>query len=176
MSDTGADPSAGRRGASSAATGPVGASPEALLDLAVEIAVAAGDLVRDERPPELGVAATKSSVTDVVTAMDLAAEDLVRTRLSAARPDDGVLGEEGGFAAGTTGLTWVVDPIDGTVNYLYGAPAYAVSIAVVRAGGPDPLARPEPSSWSAVAGCVHAPATGQTWSAVAGGGARRTGD
>lgn len=154
--------------------GPVGDSPEELLALARSCAVTAGDLVRDERPSDLGVAATKSSSTDVVTAMDLAAEALVRRALALARPHDGVLGEEDGFVAGTSGLTWVVDPIDGTVNYLYGLPAYAVSVAVVRAGGEDPLACPDPSTWTAVAGCVHAPETGETWTASAGGGAHHS--
>ena len=146
---------------------------EALRREAVTTAVAAGDLARDGRPVDLGVSSTKSSPTDVVTAMDLAVEALVRERLSALFPEDGFLGEEGGFEPGTSGRTWVVDPIDGTVNYLYGLPAHAVSVAVVRSGGGDPLARPEPATWTALAGCVHAPATGETWSAARGAGARR---
>ena len=75
-----------------------------------------------------------------------------------------ILGEEGGSTGGTSGLTWVVDPIDGTVNYLYGIPHYAVSIAVVE-GEPDPL------TWEAVAGCVANPATGETFTAARGEGA-----
>ena len=145
---------------------------EALRREAVTTAVAAGDLARDGRPADLGVSSTKSSPTDVVTAMDLAVEALVRERLAALFPEDGFLGEEGGFEPGTSGRTWVVDPIDGTVNYLYGLPAHAVSVAVVRAGGPDPLARPEPATWTALAGCVHAPAARETWSAARGAGAR----
>ena len=145
---------------------------EALRREAVAAAVAAGDLVREGRPASVGVSSTKSSPTDVVTAMDLAAEALVRERLAGAFPHDGVLGEEDGYVAGTSGRTWVVDPVDGTVNYLYGLPAHAVSVAVVRAGGPDPLARPEPATWTALAGCVHAPASAETWSAALGRGAR----
>jgi len=132
--------------------------------LAESLARAAGDLVRDSRPDGLGVAATKSSALDVVTAMDLAAEELITSRLRAERPDDGLLGEEGASRAGTSGLTWVVDPIDGTVNYLYRLPAHAVSVAVVAGD-------PRPPRWRPLAGCVHNPATGETWTAVEGAGA-----
>jgi myo-inositol-1(or 4)-monophosphatase len=145
-------------------TGPVDAGAVAALrELAERAARAAGELVRD-RPASLSVAATKSSPTDVVTAMDTAAERLLAELLLGERPDDGLLGEEGGLRPGTSGLTWVVDPIDGTVNYLYGIPAYAVSVAVV-AGQPDT------QSWQLLAGCVHNPATGETWTAGAGQGA-----
>ncbi|SDQ50275.1 inositol monophosphatase family protein [Quadrisphaera sp. DSM 44207] len=139
-----------------------------LAGLAEAVARAAGDLVRDQRPDDLGVAATKSSATDVVTAMDTAAEELVRRELARARPDDGLLGEEGGLRPGRSGLTWVVDPIDGTVNYLYRIPAYAVSLAVVSGD-------PHPARWTALAGCVHNPATGETWTAARGAGARLDG-
>src|SRR5690606_8969795 len=91
-------------------------------------------------------------------------ERLIRDRIADARPEDGILGEEGGGSAGSSALTWVVDPIDGTVNYLYGIPHYAVSIAVVE-GDPDP------TTWRALAGCVHNPATGETYTATDGGGA-----
>ena len=84
------------------------------------------------------------------------------------RPDDGVLGEEEGGATGTSGLTWVVDPIDGTVNYLYGIPSYAVSVAVVTG---DPT---RPGHWEAVAGAVLNPETGELFHAHRGGGARLT--
>ena len=136
--------------------------------LAESLARTAGDLVRDTRPDGLGVAATKSSAVDVVTAMDLAAEELITSRLRAERPDDGLLGEEGASRTGTTGLTWVVDPIDGTVNYLYRLPAHAVSVAVVAGD-------PRPPHWRPLAGCVHNPATGETWTAVEGAGARLDG-
>jgi myo-inositol-1(or 4)-monophosphatase len=134
-----------------------------LLALAVETAREAGVLVaqrRAEAPVE--VAATKSSPTDIVTASDTAAERLIRERIGAARPDDGFLGEEGGEDSGGRGgrtrVRWVVDPIDGTVNYLYGIPAYAVSIA---AEVDDEVA----------VGVVHNPVSGETWTAVAGRGA-----
>lgn len=136
----------------------------ALRDLARRTVLAAGDLIRSGGPDPVAVAATKSSDVDPVTAMDLASEELVRRLLRAARPDDGLLGEESGLEAGTSGLTWVVDPIDGTVNYLYGLPSYAVSLAVV-AGEPDP------ARWTAVAGAVHCVPDGRTWSAGHGQGA-----
>lgn len=139
-------------------------APEELRDLAERAARAAGDLVVRDRPNDLRVTATKSSPTDVVTAMDTAAEALLVDMLAAARPGDGVLGEEGGLRPGTTDLTWVLDPIDGTVNYLYDIPAFAVSVAVVS--GP-----PDPAAWTVVAGCVHNPVTRETWTAAAGSGA-----
>jgi len=136
--------------------------------VAEQVAREAGRLVHDGRPEHLGVAATKSSAVDVVTAMDLASEDLVRRMLARLRPDDGILGEEGGHEPGTSGVTWVVDPIDGTVNYLYGLPAYAVSVAAVAG-------EPTPATWTVLAGCVHAPATGETWTAGRGQGAHLDG-
>ena len=148
----------------------------ALGEIAERVARAAGDLLRDGRPEDLGVSSTKSSPTDVVTAMDLAAEELLRAQLARARPDDGVLGEEGGTVTGTSELTWVVDPVDGTVNYLYGLPAYAVSVAVVRDAAAAAAGRaPDPLTWEVLAGCVHNPASGETWTAVAGEGARLDG-
>jgi myo-inositol-1(or 4)-monophosphatase len=115
------------------------------------------------------VAATKSSDVDPVTVMDRASEDLLREMIAAERPDDAILGEEGDDVAGTSGLTWVLDPIDGTVNYLYGVASWAVSVAVVA--GP-----PEPASWTVLAGCVHSVADGRTWSAGLGEGATRDGE
>jgi len=115
-------------------------SDQALLDLARETAHQAAALIRVRRPEgRVDVAATKSSPTDAVTEVDTAAERLIRDRIGAARPDDGFVGEEGGRQSGTSGVDWVVDPIDGTVNFVYGVPAYAVSIGVevdgvVRAG------------------------------------------
>jgi myo-inositol-1(or 4)-monophosphatase len=111
------------------------------------------------------VASTKSSPTDIVTAMDTASEALLRRQIQRSRPEDGILGEEGGLAVGASGLTWVVDPIDGTVNYLYGIPAYAISVAVVTG---DPL---DPAGHQVLAGCVHNPSSGETWTATLGGGA-----
>jgi myo-inositol-1(or 4)-monophosphatase len=155
---------------------PPGAAPEALgapgllalRALAERAARSAGALVRDGRPATVEVAATKSSAVDVVTQMDLAAERVLREVIGQERPDDGVLGEEGGLQPGSSGITWVLDPIDGTVNYLYGIPAYAVSVAAVA--GP-----PEPGSWSLLAGCVHAVADGRTWTAARGLGAELDG-
>lgn len=135
-----------------------------LLDLARTVALEAGELAARRRREGVAVAATKSTVVDVVTEADREVERLVVDRLTTARPQDGLLGEEGASRPSESGLTWVVDPIDGTVNYLYGLPHYAVSIAVVE-GDPDPL------TWTARAGCVFNPATGELFTAEAGGGA-----
>jgi myo-inositol-1(or 4)-monophosphatase len=140
-------------------------SGEDLLALAVAVAQRGGRLITEERPDEVTAAATKSSPTDVVTAMDTACERMVREQLLAARPDDGIVGEEGDVVAGSSGVTWVVDPIDGTVNYLYGIPQYAVCIAAVAG---DPY---DPNGHEVLAGCVHSPVLGETWTAVRGGGA-----
>ncbi|MGW7050404.1 inositol monophosphatase family protein [Streptomyces sp. NPDC054887] len=129
-----------------------------LLDIALRAARRAGALLRDGRPADLGVAATKSSPIDVVTEMDLAAEKLITGFLADHRPDDGVLGEEGASTEGTSGVRWVVDPLDGTVNYLYGLPTWAVSIAAEVDG-------------ETVVGVVAAPMRGETYHAVRGGGA-----
>jgi myo-inositol-1(or 4)-monophosphatase len=135
-----------------------------LLDIARAVAEEAGALAARLRTEGVEVAATKSSPIDIVTAADRATEDLIRGRLAALRPDDGFLGEESGAAASSSGLTWVVDPIDGTVNYLYDLPNWSVSIAVVE-GDPDP------ATWTALAGAVHAPVLGELYTASAGGGA-----
>jgi myo-inositol-1(or 4)-monophosphatase len=129
-----------------------------LLDLALEAAGRAGALARDGRPANLGVAATKSSAIDVVTEMDIACEKLITGYLAEARPDDGLLGEEGTGTEGTSGVRWIIDPIDGTVNYLYGNPAWAVSIAAQLDG-------------ETVVGVVEVPERGETFRAVRGRGA-----
>lgn len=134
-----------------------------LLDLALEAARRAGALLRDGRPADLGVAATKSSPIDVVTEMDIAAEKLITGYLSDFRPDDGFLGEEGASSPGSTGIRWVIDPLDGTVNYLYGLPTWAVSIAAERDG-------------ERVVGVVEAPMRRETYQAVLGGGAYANGN
>lgn len=100
-----------------------------LVGLAREVAIETAELVRTRRRDGVEVAATKSSPVDIVTEVDKAAERLIYDRLMAARPGDGFLGEEGGSAESTSGVTWIVDPIDGTVNFLYGIPQYSVSIA-----------------------------------------------
>lgn len=100
-----------------------------LADLALDTARAAAELVRDRAAQGVTVADTKSSDVDVVTEADRAAETLIRDRIRAARPDDAFLGEEEAAESGTTGVRWIIDPIDGTVNFLYGLPQYAVSVA-----------------------------------------------
>jgi myo-inositol-1(or 4)-monophosphatase len=129
-----------------------------LLALAVDVAREAAALVRRGRATAGDDVEVKSSPVDVVTAVDTAAERLVVERLLSARPEDGVLGEEGADRDGTSGVRWVIDPIDGTVNFLYGMPWYAVSVAAVRDG-------------ASVAGAVIEPASGRLWSAAVGGGA-----
>ena len=99
-----------------------------LADLALEVAREAGALVR-ARAGHVTVADTKTSDIDVVTEVDRAAEKLIRDRIRDRRPDDAFQGEEGDDEPGTSGVRWVIDPIDGTVNFLYGIPQYAVSIA-----------------------------------------------
>jgi myo-inositol-1(or 4)-monophosphatase len=133
----------------------------ALLDLAVGTARQAAELVARGRAGAAEHVDVKSSPVDVVTAVDKASEELIVGRLLEARPGDGVLGEEGAAREGTSGVRWIVDPIDGTVNFLYDLPAYAVSIAAEVAG-------------EVVAGVVHNVATGEVFTAIRGGGAHRT--
>ena len=139
-------------------------TPLELQDIAVEIATEAGDLALRRRTEGVAIAASKSTLADIVTEADREVEALIRERLAAARPDDGFVGEESGNAEGESGVTWIVDPIDGTVNYAFGMPSYAVSIAAVT--GPV-----DPGEWTALAGVVHAPALGETFRAAAGHGA-----
>ena len=128
-----------------------------LLELAVDIATQAGALLHARRH-DAGAVSYKTSATDPVSEADKASEQLITQLLSRARPDDGMLGEEGADRRGSTGLRWVVDPLDGTVNFLYGLPAWCVSIACEDEHG-------------AVVGVVHQPSTGTTYSAVRGEGA-----
>ena len=107
---------------------------DGLLDLALEVAREAAALVRERRRGAVSVAATKSSDIDIVTQVDRDSEALIRSRIRTARPDDGFLGEEGHEEPGTSGVRWVVDPIDGTVNFLYDLPQYAVSVAAEEHG------------------------------------------
>ena len=109
------------------------ADPRELLDLAVTAARGAADLLRSSRPDPEAIA-TKSSRTDLVTDLDRAAEARIIDLLIDARPDDGVLGEEGGRRTGSSGVRWVIDPLDGTTNYVYGYPVYGVSIAAEADG------------------------------------------
>ncbi|WP_439593584.1 inositol monophosphatase family protein [Microbacterium sp.] len=132
--------------------------------IAIEIAREAGALARRRRAEGVAIAATKSAIADIVTEADREVEALIRARIAERRPGDGFLGEESGAEEGATGVTWVVDPIDGTVNYAYGIPAYGVSIAAVT--GP-----PIVGEWNAVAAAVYAPATDELFHAAVGHGA-----
>jgi myo-inositol-1(or 4)-monophosphatase len=132
------------------------------LELAERAARAAGDVLMSYygRPPE-GLA-SKSSETDLVSDADREAERAVRNLLGAERPDDGLLAEEGSHTPGSSGRRWLVDPLDGTVNFLYGFPAWAVSVALEDAGG-------------VAVGVVYSPVHAETFSAVRGEGARLNG-
>lgn len=134
------------------------AIPTHLRDLAVQLALQAGELMLSRRAAGFSVS-TKSSATDVVTDADHAVEQLLREELAQLRPEDSVLGEEGGerTRAGAE-VRWVLDPIDGTVNYMLGLPQFAVSIAAQVAG-------------RTVAGCVLNPSSGDLFSAALGDGA-----
>lgn len=134
-----------------------------LTALAASIAAEAGELARTRRAEGVHLAATKSSLADIVTDADREVEALIRERLRIVRPGDGFLGEESEAERGETGITWVVDPIDGTVNYAYGIPSYAVSIAAVRGSA-------VPGEWEALAAAVYAPASGEMFTAARGEG------
>jgi fructose-1,6-bisphosphatase/inositol monophosphatase family enzyme len=142
-----------------------------LCDIAVSVARETGEMLAS-RAGQVEVAATKSSPTDVVTEMDRRAEALIRSRIWAARPDDAILGEEEGQTGDTAGAParWVVDPLDGTVNYLYGLHDWAVSIAVEVGGEVGGVEGGEVGR-KIVAGAVFVPARGEMFSAFAGGGA-----
>jgi myo-inositol-1(or 4)-monophosphatase len=129
-----------------------------LLALAVDVAGEAADLVRHRRRDGVEVSGTKSSPVDIVTEVDKAAERLIFDRLTTARPGDGFVGEEGASAPASSGVEWVVDPIDGTVNFVYGIPVYAVSIAAAVDG-------------ESVAGVVLDVESGERFTATRGGGA-----
>lgn len=140
------------------------AAVEGLVALAADIAREAGDLARRRRDVGVALAATKSTLADIVTEADREVEELIRGRLRAERPGDGFLGEESGAEDSTSGVTWVVDPIDGTVNYAYGIPAYSVSVAAVEGGA-------DPAHWRALAAAVYGPALGELFTAGRGQGA-----
>lgn len=144
-------------------------APAALLDLARDIAVRASEFTLTARRAGVSVAATKSSSVDIVTAVDRDTETLIRSLILDARPDDGIVGEEDATHVGTSGIDWVVDPIDGTVNFLYGIPAWAVSIAVVEGANAGGV------GGTTIAGVVVNPVTGELFEATAGGGARLAG-
>jgi myo-inositol-1(or 4)-monophosphatase len=144
---------------------PSATSPAELLQIALAAAREAGELLADG-DGRVAVAATKSSPTDVVTEMDRRSEALITRRLLAQRPGDAILAEEGGASDAGSGsesspVRWVIDPIDGTVNYLYGLADWSVSIAAEVSG-------------TVVAGVVHMPRRGETFTATLGGGAWMT--
>jgi myo-inositol-1(or 4)-monophosphatase len=128
------------------------------LELAERAARAAGEVLLSYygRPPE-GVE-SKSSATDLVSDADREAERVIRELLETERPQDGLVAEEGSRADAASGRRWVVDPLDGTINFLYGFPAWAVSVALEDADG-------------ALVGVVHSPIHGETFRAVRGEGA-----
>jgi fructose-1,6-bisphosphatase/inositol monophosphatase family enzyme len=140
-----------------------------LLSLAVSAATRAGEAVRAHvggRGAHASVRATaetKSSATDLVTAADRGSEQLIVDLLLSSRPHDGIVGEEGGERQGTSGIEWVIDPIDGTTNFFYGYPGFSISIAASDADG-------------ALVGVVHDPMRAETFSAVRGKGAWLNGE
>jgi myo-inositol-1(or 4)-monophosphatase len=146
------------------------AAPEpatALRALAAELATSAGSSAHDGRR-RLGIGQpvehdTKSTPTDPVTEFDRAAEKLIVDALRRRRPEDSIVGEEGAGHMGTSGLEWHIDPIDGTVNFVYDLPAWCTSVAVVDRHGP-------------LAGAVYVPVTDELFSAARGGGATRNGE
>ncbi len=127
-----------------------------ILELALGIAHQAGKLLMN-RPASWNLT-EKSTAIDFATQMDTASEKLIVDAILAARPHDGIIGEEGASREGTSGLTWIIDPIDGTVNYFYGLPGWNISIAVKDETG-------------VLVGVVHAPSIMSTWHAVRGEGA-----
>ncbi len=135
-----------------------------LRSLAVDVAREAGALALRRQREGVSVAATKSAAADIVTEADREVEILIRDRILAARPDDGFFGEEGGGSHdSTSGVTWVVDPIDGTVNYAFGMPSWAVSIAATDATG------------ETLVGVVEVPVLAEEYVAVRGAGATLNG-
>jgi len=133
---------------------------EALLELAVDLGRQAGALLMGglsgTGPADLSEVTTKTSRTDVVTEMDRAAEHLIVKGILDARPDDAILAEEGSTAQGGSGVRWIIDPLDGTTNYTYGYPAFAVSLGIEVDG-------------TGTVGVVVDPSRGETFTAVRGG-------
>ena len=149
-----------------AAFGPAPAGAEPLLrelaSVALDAARAAADVLVRGIGDGPGEVDTKSSATDMVSDVDRGAEAAVSAVLRERRPDDGVLGEEGTSRSGSTGVRWVVDPLDGTTNFLFGIPQFSVSVAAEVDGAP-------------VVGVVCHPSRRETWAAVRGWGARMNG-
>jgi myo-inositol-1(or 4)-monophosphatase len=128
-------------------------SPAELLALAEDIAREAGAQLREAFDRGDLLVSAKSSPTDMVSDADHAAEALIRGRLAGARPQDGILGEEEGDTPGTSGVRWIVDPLDGTTNFLFGIPQWAVSVACEDTDG-------------RLAGTVYDPMRDELWSAA----------
>jgi myo-inositol-1(or 4)-monophosphatase len=156
---------------------PVPAQPDplALLDVAVPVAEKAADLLRAGVGRTRQSVGTKSSATDMVTEMDRASEDLIVSALLGARPDDGIVAEEGSARTGTSGVRWVIDPLDGTTNYLYDFPGWSVSIAAeLDGGGRDGHGDGGPGE--VIAGVVLDAVHGELYTAARGHGARCNGE
>ena len=126
-----------------------------IMDLAEKIARDAGALLM-QRPSKFALD-EKSGVLDFATQMDHASEKLIVTAITAARPDDGLIGEEGAERVGSSGFTWIIDPIDGTVNYLYDLPGWCISIGVKDAE-------------DYCVGVIYSPTTNSLWKAARGHG------
>lgn len=143
---------------------PAASTPEALRDLAVSLVADTAAIIRAKRS-ELTAdhdirefTQTKSSAVDPVTIVDTLAEDAIVETLAQRRPDDGIRGEEGSSKPSASGVTWIIDPIDGTVNFIYGIPQYAVSVGAAVDG-------------QVVAGAVINVVDGRLYSAARGAGA-----
>ncbi len=131
--------------------------------LASKFAMQAGALLlKGQHTALASVAATKSSVNDIVTQVDRDSEEFIVSAIQSTCPDDAILGEEGASVEGTSGVRWVIDPLDGTVNFTYGLPNFAVSIGVEVDG-------------IASVGAVYNPATDQLFTAIRGSGAQLNG-
>lgn len=137
---------------------------EELRELAVSIGVRAAEVARFRRGDGIDVAYSKTAVADIVTEGDRETERFIRDAVARARTEDGFLGEEFDPVPSKNGITWVVDPIDGTVNYLYGLAPCAVSIAVVQG---DPTGE----DWTVLAGAVVSVFDRHVYSASPGKGA-----
>lgn len=133
-----------------------------LLALARTLAIDAGELIESMRATIDLAGDTKSSSVDIVTAADRAAESHIVEQLARLRPHDGVLGEEGTGTTGTSDVRWIIDPIDGTTNYVYGVPSYGVSIAAQVDG-------------ELAIGVVYEPVFQRCYTARRGGGAHKNG-
>jgi myo-inositol-1(or 4)-monophosphatase len=133
-----------------------------LLEVALVAAHRAAEILQDRFGQVRADIQTKSSPTDMVSEVDREAEARITGILAERRPEDGLVGEEGAFHAGTTGVRWLIDPLDGTTNYLFGVPSYCVSIGAELDG-------------VGVVGVVVDPSRSETWSAARGRGAHLNG-